>query len=87
MKAIGRIFETKVNQLEMNFYGDFPGEYEGQATAFFQENYPEVIMGLSWDENSWSDIMVDEDGKIYAVAAEDSLSAGNAKAVFVEIEM
>ena len=86
MKAIGKFFETKVNRLEMNFYG-FPGEHEWEATEFFQENYPEVIMELSWDENSWSDIMVDECGKTYAVIAEDSLSAGNAKAVLVEIEM
>lgn len=85
MKAIGRIFETKVNQLEMNFYGDFPGEHEWEASLFFEENYPEILNELSWDENSWCDLMIDEDGKIYAVAAEDSLSAENAKAVFVEM--
>ena len=87
MKAIGKFFETKTNKLGQNFYGEFPGEYEREASLFFEENYPEILDELSFHESSWCDLMTDEDGKIYAVAAEDSLSAGNAKAVLVEIEM
>lgn len=87
MKAKAKPMWGWTNSLGLNPLGEFPGEYEREASLFFEENYPEILNELSLDESSWCDIMRDLKGSLYAVIGEDSLSAECAKAVFVEIEM
>lgn len=86
MEAIGKFEWGWTNSLGLNPLGDFAGEYELEASLFW-ENYPEILKELSLDESSWCDVMVDNDGNTYAVIGEDSLSAAFAKAVIVRVEM
>lgn len=88
MKAIDVLNEATTdffNRMNLEPFGDYAGEYQNEAYDFFEENYPEVIEGLS-NENAWCDVMTDSGGKTYAVMAEDSLTC-DCNVAFVEVEM
>ena len=86
MKAIDILNEVTAdvfNLMNLEPFG-YAGEYQNEAYDFFEKNYQEEIYG--WNEESWCDVMVDSDGKTYAVLANDNLE-GYASFAYIEVEM
>ncbi len=62
--------------------GDFGGEFANEAYDIIseREELPE------FEGNQWADIMYDNEGRVYAVWAEDALTCWSDKLIYLELE-
>lgn len=74
---------TIASQMILNHCGDYPGKFQDEAYAIFQELWDSEIN--SFDKNQWMDIMYDRDG-VYALWAEDALTCQNAWCYYVQLD-
>lgn len=81
-----KIIETTTgslsNQMILDHCGDFAGKFQNEAYELLSK----VCELPEFENNNWADIMFDENGILYAILAEDSLTCYNAWCYYVELE-
>lgn len=72
------------SQMILNHCGDHAGKFQDKAYEIFQELWDSEIN--AWDGSQWMDIMYDQNGNVYAIWAEDSLTCQNAWCFYIQLD-
>lgn len=81
LKKSDPINKTTSSNLKFERFGKYDGEYENEACSIFSDDE------LPQNENSWFDLMKDDEGNVYAVFGEDSLTCPDAEVYYYEVEL
>jgi hypothetical protein len=81
-KLIETTTGTISNQMILDHCGYSAGEFQNESYELLSK----VCELPEFENNHWTDIMFDEDGIVYAIWAEDSLTCYNALCYYVELE-
>ena len=73
---------TISSQMILNHCGDYAGKFHDEAFELLSKS----TALPDFDVNQWADIMFDQDGDVYAVWAEDSLTCYNAEAKYIQLD-
>lgn len=72
-------------EMVLSHCGDYAGSFQDKAYEIFQEIWNDEIN--AWDGHIWMDIMYDQNGNVYAVWAEDSLTCQDAWCYYIKLDM
>lgn len=81
MKTLVKTTTAELNSMNLNFCGDYEGEFQDEAYWLLSE-YEDLT---TFKGEMWADIMFDMNEKVYAVCASGTLTS-DSQAMYIELE-